>query len=356
LFVNEPTANRDEFILSALPKSATLKSEFVLKIETTLNYADAMAATRSASYDAFMAPSQVAASALSHGYTLIGSSASDVNFLLIARKNINSIGALRGRRLYLPQEDSINSYIARGLLTQNGLSYKDFSTVTFGRYPMAGLTAVAMGTYEATMVSKSDWEQSQFKDNPDLKILSQSITIPGGRSLVVKTDMPSNIRQALLTSLKQIGEARGINMGFDSHAELSKYKALQELGTFTPVELPGTTLVDAKTVALLLEQGVPVVDTRVASEYKQNHIAGALSIPYGERSLKDVAFDGRQDEFAGLAKLDKNKPVVFYCNGPECWKSYKASRAAVAAGFVKVYRFRDGLPAWIQAAYKTASD
>ena len=37
---------------------------------------------------------------------------------------------------------------------------------------------------------------------------------------------------------------------------------------------------------------------------------------------------------------------MFFCNGPECWKSYKASRAAVAAGYPKVYWFRGGMPEW----------
>ena len=34
------------------------------------------------------------------------------------------------------------------------------------------------------------------------------------------------------------------------------------------------------------------------------------------------------------------------CNGTECWKSYKATRTAVAAGYTKVYWFRGGMPEW----------
>ena len=40
------------------------------------------------------------------------------------------------------------------------------------------------------------------------------------------------------------------------------------------------------------------------------------------------------------------QPLVFGCNGPECWKSFKASRAALQAGYTKVYWFRTGVPAW----------
>lgn len=47
-----------------------------------------------------------------------------------------------------------------------------------------------------------------------------------------------------------------------------------------------------------------------------------------------------------MDKLDKAKPVIFACNGAECWKSYKASKAAVERGFKQVYWFRGGLPEW----------
>jgi hypothetical protein len=38
--------------------------------------------------------------------------------------------------------------------------------------------------------------------------------------------------------------------------------------------------------------------------------------------------------------------VTVGCNGAECWKSYKSSRAAIAAGFAKVYWYRGGMPDW----------
>ena len=71
-----------------------------------------------------------------------------------------------------------------------------------------------------------------------------------------------------------------------------------------------------------------------------------LHVPYVEKSLKDVAYDAKLDDFSGLARLNKATPTTFHCNGAECWKSYKASRAAMAAGFAKVYWFRGGLPEW----------
>jgi rhodanese-related sulfurtransferase len=129
-----------------------------------------------------------------------------------------------------------------------------------------------------------------------------------------------------------------------------------QLGTFTPKALPGATVVTVAEVQQLMAQGVPLADTRIVEEYKDKHIPNAMWLPYKEKSLKDVAFDAAQDDFAALSKLDPDKPVIFQCNGPECWKSYKASRAAIAKGFKKVYWFRGGFPEWEAAGLPVEHD
>jgi len=136
--------------------------------------------------------------------------------------------------------------------------------------------------------------------------------------------------------------------------DLSPYKRIAELGTFTPGSLPGATVVDATEVARLMTQGAIVVDTRNEKEFKQRHIPGATFLPYHEKSLKDVAYDASVDEFPGLDSLDRQRPTIFQCNGPECWKSYKASRAAIGKGFAKVYWFRGGMPEWERAGQQLA--
>ena len=120
----------------------------------------------------------------------------------------------------------------------------------------------------------------------------------------------------------------------------------------TPTSLAGATVVDADKVKSLMDSGVLLVDTRVAGEYAEAHIKGAVSIPYKEKSAKRVDFDSTKDKFK-LAKLpsDKNTPFITQCNGPSCWKSYKAAVAAVKAGYQKVYWFREGIPAWKSKGY-----
>ncbi len=123
--------------------------------------------------------------------------------------------------------------------------------------------------------------------------------------------------------------------------------ALAWAGPQTPESLSGTTVVTAEKAKAMGESGVLIVDTRVANEYVEQHIKGAVSIPYKEKSAKSVDFDASQDSF-DLSKLpaDKNTTVIFYCNAGECWKSYKSSKAAVKAGYKNVHWLRGGIPEW----------
>jgi rhodanese-related sulfurtransferase len=115
----------------------------------------------------------------------------------------------------------------------------------------------------------------------------------------------------------------------------------------TPESLTGVRIVTADEVRNLMQSGAPVIDTRVANEYAEEHVKGAKNVPYKEKSAKAADFDFRQDSF-DLTKLpaDRNAPIVFYCNAGECWKSYKASVVATRAGYTRVSWFRGGMPEW----------
>jgi rhodanese-related sulfurtransferase len=114
-----------------------------------------------------------------------------------------------------------------------------------------------------------------------------------------------------------------------------------------PASLAGAKVVAAEDVIKLQGSGAVVVDSRVAPEYADGHVKGAISIPYREKSKKAVTFDASQDDF-NLARLppDKAAPIVIYCNGPDCWKSFKASTAAIKVGYTNIYWYRDGFPNW----------
>ena len=123
----------------------------------------------------------------------------------------------------------------------------------------------------------------------------------------------------------------------------------------TPASLEGATVVDAKKAEELVKGGkVKVYDVRKKLEFAEEHIPGAEFLPYDEKSEKKVDYDATADKFE-TEKLpsDKSAGVMFYCNGPDCWKSMKSCKAAIKAGHKKVYWFRGGLPEWKKAGHAT---
>ena len=354
LVVIEPTQKKDGMMVSrdALQNHLSKVLNETVTVTTTDDLTDAMRATRSGGYDVFISPPQVAASALAHGYSLVGATDSDEQYLLVGRSRVDSVGALRGGQIYLPQQDSIYTYLARGMLNANGLSFKDLKNVDYQRYPQAGLFALLIGSSEATIVRRNDWEEWNKEHGGVAKVLAVSSAVPGGFSIAVRKKLPADERGKLARWFENDATSVGLKPVY-AHPDLAPYTRVAELGTFTPKALPGATVVTLPEVKALVSNGAVLVDTRIGEEYRDKHIPGALWLPYGEKSLKDVAFDARADSFPGLAKLDREQNIVFQCNGPECWKSYKASKAAIAAGYKHVYWFRGGMPEWETAGERT---
>lgn len=115
----------------------------------------------------------------------------------------------------------------------------------------------------------------------------------------------------------------------------------------TPEKIDGVKIVTAEELQKLQAEGAVIVDARIASEYVDAHIPGAISIPYREVSAKAIDFDSKVDSF-DVTKFpaDKAKPIVTYCNGIYCWKSPKAAILAVRAGHTNVNWYRVGLDDW----------
>ncbi len=64
----------------------------------------------------------------------------------------------------------------------------------------------------------------------------------------------------------------------------------------TPLTIEGGVVVDAKQVNEMRSGKVLIVDARVAREYEESHIPGALSIPYAEKSEKSANFNPQADQ------------------------------------------------------------
>ena len=356
IVVVEPTARKAAHsILRTSAESGLSKAAGQpVTLTTSDDLADVMRATRSASYDIFIAPAQVAASLLQRGYELVGATHKSDKYLLVGLQPIATVPAMKGRRLYLPQQDSIYTYMARGMLSEAGLSFQDLRAVQYEKFPQAGLTALTLATADATVVREDDWAEWSAVHPGIARVLATSQPVPGGFSIVVKKDLPADARSKLAQWFSTSSSAGGLPL-VSVRPEAMEYHRVAELGLLSPTSLPGVTRITAREAQTLLAQGVTLVDARTEKEFKTKRIRGAVSAPYVERSLKEVAFNAAQDDFQALDKLslDKTKPVIFACNGVECWLSYKAAKVATTKGFKSVYWLRGGLPEWEEAGLPT---
>ncbi|MFG6449343.1 rhodanese-like domain-containing protein [Roseateles sp. BYS180W] len=348
LYAVEPTARRAALDVSQPTVEAALGRAVGREVELTVSQdlTDAMRATRSTGYDVFIGPAQIAASALARGYELLGATSPSEAYVLVSRTEFKQLAALKGQRLYLPQQDSIYSYMARGLLNQAGLSMQQMQ-VRHERIPQAGLTALSLGVADATVVRASDWEAWLREQPAQAHVLSTLGGVPGGVSVVVSKSLPAEQRQRLSAWFAAPASRAGLPSA-RYRAEAADYQRVAELGIFTPTSLPGVTRVSAQQALKLQQGGAVIVDTRIKKEFDALRIAGAVWLPYHEKSLKDVAFKVEQDDFSALDKAayTKTQALVFSCNGAECWKSYKAAKWARAGGYSRVYWLRGGLPEW----------
>lgn len=85
---------------------------------------------------------------------------------------------------------------------------------------------------------------------------------------------------------------------------------------------------------------VIIVDARTRYEFDTIHISGAQ-----HALVSKASFEGKIKDIRSRSK----KPIVFYCNGHTCMKSYKATRRAMNAGIKNVYAFDAGIFDWSRA-------
>ena len=320
-----------------------------------------LSGTRAQLGDIYVAPAHVVGSALRHGYVPLAGSAQGVQAVMVAltASQVGNLAQAKGRRLGLPLQDSVVTYLVRGELNAANTSLKThFRSVKNLRYQDALLVCLQIRDCEVVAVERAVFERWKAAGEP-VQAFMESKPVPG-ISVAVKQSLASTpamraLQPVLLRTLTAANLARN---GFDKPMAIEKreFDYVSTLGYFTPRQLPGATVVDAVNVARLMTEGATYFDTRTEPEFKAGHVPGAKWLAYIEKSVKDTDYDFKLDSF-DTAKLpaDKAAPLVFACNGAECWKSYKASHAAIRAGHSKVYWFRGGLPEWRTAERQVAS-
>jgi rhodanese-related sulfurtransferase len=347
----DPADTAGDVLLSAsLSPSQSLSKATGMRttITQTSTMAEVMRASRTVENEIIIGPADVTASAILHEYQLLATSGQQQVYALVARNGIDSMDKLPGKRLYLPQQDSLRSYVAKGLLTESGIKLGQFAKVTYGNTSGGGLVALSFDMADVTVADEAQAKEWIAAHPGQAHIIKSTRPVPGGMSMVVRKDFCATDCARLADWVNSAdGAIPGVGRFRLAPPDAAKqFTYVASLGIATPDGVNGATRVSAEEVAELARQGITVVDTRTPKEYESEHVRGAVLVPYIEKSLKEIDFNASKDDFSALNAIPKDKPIILMCNGTECWKSYKATRTAVAAGYKKVYWFRGGMPEW----------
>jgi ABC-type phosphate/phosphonate transport system substrate-binding protein/rhodanese-related sulfurtransferase len=325
-----------------------------VKMGYSRNMTEELQRTRTGSVGVLVGPAHMIGSALRHGFEPIGmfSGSEKMAFVVPEGSAIKSLDDAKGKRLGLPSADSLATYLALGEFNSKGLQIKSY----FGQ--IRNYTSHDVALYSLTMgavdvaVAEYRLAEKWLSANKG-RVIYETKSVPSsGIALNAALDekVRHKIRDALLSpnpKRPSYVKLASLGMAAITPATAEDYRYVSTLGYFTPTILPGIRIVSAEEVQELIGKGATFYDVRTEREYKEKHFKGALSLPYGEKSKKEVGYDASQDAFKLTeAAKDKNAQLVFACNGAECWKSYKASLWAQKEGYKNVYWFRGGFPEW----------
>ena len=117
-------------------------------------------------------------------------------------------------------------------------------------------------------------------------------------------------------------------------------QALADERPNAPDTIPGAVIVTAEELAelILSRPELVILDSRKNSEFAKGHIEKAINL---------VNSDMRRETLAAIVP-DRNRAIVFYCNGVRCMRSTDAVKKAMEWGYKNVFWFRGGWDEWTE--------
>lgn len=260
-----------------------------------------------------------------------------------------NLSAKSGARLGLPDYESVMGSLARSEIISRGLAKGDFTEIKFHRMADAPLYGLKLGRYDLAVASAEEAKTWTAANGGRIVYTSAAVPL---RALSVKSEAVSPAALQKLASALQNNNSLKLALATASKAD---FKGVASMLNTTPTSLPGARVITAVEARDLMAKGIPIYDVRSDEAYKKGYVPGSIHVPYDEASAKEVDFDPADDKFS-LNRLpkDKNAPLIMFCDGSVCWRSYKSAVMAIKAGWKNIYWFRGGFPEWKEAGFAIA--
>ena len=118
----------------------------------------------------------------------------------------------------------------------------------------------------------------------------------------------------------------------------------------TPVSHASAMTVTTVDLVGMLKADPPPVLVDVLGGSGHRSLPGAHWLPGGGSEDRKQALGARLAELTGG---DKDRALVFFCQGWECWLSYNAALSASSLGYTNVNWYRGGVKSWKAAGLPT---
>ena len=157
-------------------------------------------------------------------------------------------------------------------------------------------------------------------DEKSLKVIDAAKAVPG-------------------EALREIAKGREAKIVYD---EKDGIKTAKQISFKGPIKIEPEKVVGYAEVLRLVEMGpekgdFALIDSRPLPRFQEGTIPGAVNLPY-------PAFD----KFVDRLPKQKDKLIVFFCQGVTCMMSPNSLRRAEAMGYTKVRVYPEGMPEWAQ--------
>jgi rhodanese-related sulfurtransferase/plastocyanin len=187
---------------------------------------------------------------------------------------------------------------------------------------------------------------SGYFDNVAFKSQSMQLDLAGSKE-IVRFD-PATLKVIDAGDPKKVEFLREVKKGHEARVVYSmkgNEKWAESISFKGPIKVPADQLVNYDYVTKLVAQGPEkgnyvLVDSRPLLRFQEGTIPTAINLPY-------PAFEKN----VGLLPADKNKLVVFFCQGVTCMMSPMSLRKAQALGYTNVKVYREGVPEWQMKDY-----
>jgi len=154
--------------------------------------------------------------------------------------------------------------------------------------------------------------------------------------------MKRNLNKMIMTSMLSLASVMSVTMLIPISVHASEITFLQASMGETEPTLDIST---EEMRRILADDSAVIMDSRSYEQFVAGHIPGAYNIDLPPR-FSDAHFAEALEPLLAKVQGDKSKPLVLYCNGPNCAASRLLGKQLVDAGFTNVKRYQLGLPVW----------